>query len=63
MMKENFYYYSQKRILLWIVKEEIPGLLEMLSIEFARELDKINPNVELLNVVVTLDQGVLGTIN
>ena len=30
--------------------EGIPGLSEILSIEFARGLNKIGPNVELLNV-------------
>ena len=37
--------------------EGIPGLSEMLSIEFARELNKINPNVELLNVGSDLGPG------
>jgi uncharacterized protein len=38
-------------------EEEIPGLSEMLSIEFARELNKTNPMIELMNVGSDLGAG------
>lgn len=38
-------------------QEGIPGLSEMLSVEFAREIHKINPSVELLNVGSDLGPG------
>lgn len=38
-------------------KEGIPGLSELLSVEFARELNKINPDIELLNVGSDLGPG------
>jgi uncharacterized protein len=38
-------------------EEEIPGLSEMLSVEFARELNKINPMIELMNVGSDLGAG------
>ncbi|MGE5581253.1 MAG: phosphatidylglycerol lysyltransferase domain-containing protein [Bacillota bacterium] len=38
-------------------KEGIPGLSEMLSVEFVRELNKINPMIELVNVGSDLGPG------
>jgi hypothetical protein len=38
-------------------EERIPGLSELLSVEFARELNKINPNIKLLNVGSDLGAG------
>jgi hypothetical protein len=38
-------------------EEGIPGLSEMLSVEFARELNKINPDIELMNVGSDLGPG------
>jgi hypothetical protein len=38
-------------------EDGIPGLSEMLSVEFARELNKINPSIELMNVGSDLGAG------
>ncbi|HEX3043654.1 MAG TPA: phosphatidylglycerol lysyltransferase domain-containing protein [Bacillota bacterium] len=38
-------------------KAGIPGLTELLSIEFIREIHKINPNIELLNIGSDLGPG------
>jgi uncharacterized protein len=38
-------------------KEGIPGLSEMLSVEFAREIHRLNPRVELMNVGSDLGAG------
>lgn len=38
-------------------KDGIPGLSELLSVEFAREIHKINPGIELMNVGSDLGAG------
>jgi hypothetical protein len=38
-------------------EERIPGLSELLSVEFARELNRINPNIKLLNIGSDLGAG------
>ena len=38
-------------------EEGIPGLSELLSVEFAREINKINPMIELINVGSDLGPG------
>ncbi len=38
-------------------REGIPGLSELLSVEFVRELNKVNPDIELINVGSDLGAG------